>query len=103
MRISNLETFLVKPRWCFLRISTDEGLVGWGEPVVEGRSRTVAMCVEEHKEFLLGQDPLRIEHLWQALYRGTFYRGGPVLVSAISGIEQALWDIKGKILQHARL
>lgn len=96
MKITNLETFFVKPRWCFLKVSTDEGLVGWGEPVVEGRSRTVAMCVEEFKDWLLGQDPLRIEYLWQGMYRGTFYRGGPVLVSAISGIEQALWDIKGK-------
>ncbi|MCE9615203.1 MAG: galactonate dehydratase [Lentisphaerae bacterium] len=98
MKITQLETFFVKPRWMFLKVSTDEGLVGWGEPIVEGRARTVAMAIEELHPLLIGQDPRRIEHLWQQMYRGTFYRGGPILVSAISGIEQALWDIKGKAL-----
>ncbi|MCX7012930.1 MAG: galactonate dehydratase, partial [Candidatus Sumerlaeota bacterium] len=97
MKITQLETFFVKPRWMFLKISTDEGIGGWGEPIVEGRARTVAMAIAEHAPRLVGQDPRRIEHLWQQMYRGTFYRGGPVLVSAISGIEQALWDIKGKL------
>ena len=96
MKITKLETFFVKPRWMFLKITTDEGLVGWGEPIVEGRARTVATAIMEHEKYLIGQDPRRIEHHWQVMYRGTFYRGGPVLVSAISGIEQALWDIKGK-------
>ena len=96
MKITKLETFFVKPRWLFLKVSTDEGLVGWGEPIVEGRARTVAAAVREAADYLVGQDPRAIERHWQALYRGTFYRGGAVLTSALSGIEQALWDIKGK-------
>lgn len=91
-----MKLYHVKPRWLFLKIETDEGIVGWGEPIVEGRALTVATAIEELKRYLIGEDPLRIEHHWQIMYRGTFYRGGPVLVSAISGIEQALWDIKGK-------
>jgi len=98
MKITKLETFFVKPRWLFLKMHTDEGVTGWGEPIVEGWSRTVAECVQEMGRYLLGQDPRRIEHHWQALYRGAFYRGGPVLTSALSGIEQAMWDITGKWL-----
>ncbi|MBN1876130.1 MAG: galactonate dehydratase [Anaerolineae bacterium] len=98
MKITQLETMFVKPRWLFLKIHTDEGLVGLGEPVVEGRSQTVAAAIHEIGRYLIGQDPRRIEHHWQAIYRGQFYRGGPVLCSAISGIEQALWDIVGKWL-----
>jgi galactonate dehydratase len=98
MKITKLETFFVKPRWLFLKIHTDEGIVGLGEPVVEGRSQTVAAAVHEIGRYLIGQDPRRIEHHWQAIYRGQFYRGGPVLCSALSGIEQALWDITGKWL-----
>jgi len=96
LKITAVELFHVKPRWCFLKISTDEGIVGWGEAIVEGRARTVETAVLEHKPFLVGQDPLRIEYLWQSLYRTTYYRGGVILTSALSGIEQALWDIKGK-------
>jgi galactonate dehydratase len=96
VRITDLQLYHVKPRWCFLKVSTDEGLIGWGEPIVEGRAATVERAVLEHKPFLVGQDPLRIEYLWQSMYRNTFYRGGVILASAISGIEQALWDIKGK-------
>jgi len=96
MKITKLETFFVKPRWMFLKVVTDEGIVGYGEPIVEGRARTVAAAVHELESYLIGKDPRQIEHHWQAMYRGTFYRGGPILVSAISGIEQALWDIKGK-------
>ncbi len=96
MKITKLETFHVKPRWLFLKITTDDGLVGWGEPIVEGRARTVEMAVKELEPVLVGQNPLENERLWTEMYRGTFYRGGPVLVSAISGIDQALWDIKGK-------
>ena len=98
MKITQLETMFVKPRWVFLKMHTDAGLVGWGEPIVEGWSRTTAMAVEEMGRYLLGKDPRRIEHHWQALYRGAFYRGGPVLCSALSGIEQAMWDILGKSL-----
>lgn len=96
MRIERLETFLVPPRWLFLRIETDAGLVGWGEPVVEGRAATVRAAVHEMGDALLGADPLRIEDHWQVLAKGGFYRGGPVLSSALAGIDQALWDIAGK-------
>ncbi len=98
MKITRLETIHVRPRWLFLKVHTDEGLVGLGEPVVEGRARTVEAAVHEIGRYLIGQDPRKIEHHWQAIYRGQFYRGGPVLVSALSGIEQALWDITGKWL-----
>ena len=96
MKITELELFVVPPRWLFLKISTDEGIAGWGEPIVEGRAETVAAAVREVEQFLLGRDPDPIEDIWQMLYRGGFYRGGPVLMSAIAGIDQALWDIKGK-------
>ncbi len=98
MKITGLESIFVKPRWHFLKMHTDEGIVGLGEPIVEGRARTVAAAVQELGEYLIGQDPRRIEHHWQVMYRGAFYRGGPVLVSAISGVEQAMWDILGKSL-----
>jgi galactonate dehydratase len=98
MKITRLETILVQPRWLFLKMHTDTGLVGYGEPVVEGRARTVQQAVQEIEEYLIGQDPRRIEHHWQAIYRHAFYRGGPVLTSALSGIEQAMWDLLGKSL-----
>ncbi|HBK19651.1 MAG TPA: galactonate dehydratase [Gammaproteobacteria bacterium] len=96
MKITSLETFLVPPRWLFLKIETDEGLIGWGEPVIEGRAETVSAAVKELADYLIGEDPLQIEKHWQRLYRGGFYRGGPILMSALAGIDQALWDIKGK-------
>lgn len=96
MKITNYELFMVKPRWLFLKISTDEGFFGWGEPIVEGKASAVKAAVGEYMTYLMGKDPLRIEQHWQAMYRANFYRGGPVLMSAISGIDQALWDIKGK-------
>lgn len=98
MKIVSLETFLVPPRWLFLKIDTDEGISGWGEPVVEGRALTTAAAVEELSDYLIGKDPLLIEDHWNVLYRGGFYRGGPILMSALAGIDQALWDIKGKTL-----
>ena len=98
IRITRLETMLVKPRWLFLKIHTDAGLVGWGEPIVEGRAKTCATAIEELGEYLIGKDPRDIVHHWQAMYRHAFYRGGPVLTSAISGVDMALWDIKGKAL-----
>ncbi|MBM9596063.1 galactonate dehydratase [Roseitranquillus sediminis] len=100
MKITSLRTFVVPPRWLFLKIETDEGVSGWGEPVVEGRAHTVQAAVEELADYLVGQDPLRIEDHWNVLYRGGFYRGGPVLMSAIAGIDQALWDIKGRWLDQ---
>ena len=98
MKITKLTTFLVPPRWCFLKIETDEGITGWGEPVLEGRAQTVAAAVEELSDDLIGKDPRHIEDLWTVMYRGGFYRGGGVHMSAIAGIDQALWDIKGKAL-----
>ena len=96
MKITDISTFLVPPRWLFLRIQTNEGITGWGEPVVEGRAETVRTAVDELSDLLIGEDPLRIEDHWQVLTRGGFYRGGPVLSSAVAGIDQALWDIAGK-------
>lgn len=98
MIITRVETFLVPPRWLFVRVDTDEGIVGWGEPVVEGRAETVRTAVDQLSELLIGTDPLRIEDHWQLMTKGSFYRGGPILSSAVSGLDQALWDIAGKAL-----
>ena len=98
MRITKLETFLVKPRWLFLKVHTDEGLFGLGEPILEGRALTCAQAVSEFAPYLIGKDPRRVVHHWQAMYRHAFYRGGPILTSALSGVEQALWDLAGKSL-----
>ncbi|HEY8026898.1 MAG TPA: galactonate dehydratase [Burkholderiaceae bacterium] len=98
MKITKLTTFRVPPRWMFLKLETDEGIIGWGEPVIEGKARTVEAAVHELSRYLVGQDPMRINDLWQIMYRGGFYRGGPILMSAIAGIDQALWDVKGKAL-----
>ena len=98
MKIIKLTTYRVPPRWMLLKIETDEGVVGWGEPVIEGRARTVETAVQEMQPFLIGQDPARINDLWQTMYRAGFYRGGAILMSAIAGIDQALWDIKGKVM-----
>jgi galactonate dehydratase len=102
LTVTKLETFLVQPRWLFLKVHTDAGIVGLGEPIVEGRAETVATAVKEIEPYLVGKDPRTITHHWQAIYRHAFYRGGPVLTSALSGIDQALWDIKGKALGTAR-
>lgn len=98
IKITKLETFKVKPRFLFLKVHTDQGLVGLGEPITEGRADTCATAVQEIAPYLVGKDPRRVMHHWQAIYRHAFYRGGPILTSALSGIEQALWDIKGKAL-----
>ncbi len=98
LRITKVETIPVYPRWLFLKVHTDSGIVGLGEPIVEGRAQTVATAVAELAEYLVGKDPRAVTHHWQAMYRHAFYRGGPVLTSALSGIDQALWDIKGKAL-----
>lgn len=100
MRITKLETFFVKPRWLFLKMHTDEGIVGLGEATLEGRTQSVATAIQEIGRYLIGQDPRRIEHHWQAIYRGQFYRGGPILCSALSGLEHAMWDILGKWLDQ---
>ena len=93
MKITGYKTYVVPPRWLFLKIETDEGISGWGEPVVEGKAHTVETAVEEMMDSLVGKNPLNIEDHWQVMYRGGFYRGGPILMSAIAGIDQALWDI----------
>jgi len=98
MKITKLSTYRLPPRWMLLKIETDEGVVGWGEPVIEGRARTVETAVHEFADYLIGRDPARINDLWQTMYRAGFYRGGAVLMSSIAGIDQALWDIKGKVL-----
>src|SRR5262245_48693807 len=98
LKITKVETIFVKPRWLFLKIHTNAGITGLGEPIVEGRAKTVATAIEELTPYLMGKDPRPVAHHWQAMYRHAFYRGGPILTSAISGIDQALWDIKGKAL-----
>ncbi len=96
MKIRAINTYLVRPRWCFVELLTDEGLSGWGEAVIEGKASTVQACVAEMQDYLLDENPMAIEDIWSKLYRAGFYRGGPVMMSAIAGIDQALWDIKGK-------
>lgn len=98
MKITALKTYLVAPRWLFLKVETDEGISGWGEPVLEGHAETLATKISELADFVIGLDPRRIEDIWQMLYRNGCYRGGPVLMSAISGLDMALWDIKGRAL-----
>ncbi len=97
MKIAQVNTYFVRPRWGFVEIVTDDGFTGWGEAVLEGHAGAVLACVNEMKDYLLGADPDKIEDLWTTMYRAGFYRGGGVLMSAISGIDQALWDIKGKV------
>ncbi|MGX1695831.1 galactonate dehydratase [Microbacterium keratanolyticum] len=96
--ITRVESFPVAPRWLFVRIETREGLVGWGEGSLEGYADVVRAAVDQFAEYLLGKDPSRIEDHWQVLTKGQFYRGGAVLASAVSGVDQALWDIAGKRL-----
>jgi len=98
IKITKLETVLVKPRWIFLKIHTNAGITGLGEPLLEGRAMTCAEAVKEVEPYLVGKDPRAVAFHWQAIYRHAFYRGGPILTSALSGIDQALWDIKGKAL-----
>ena len=97
MKITKVNTYFVRPRWGFVEIETDAGFTGWGEAVLEGHARAVLACVEEMSDYLIGADPANIEDIWTTLYRAGFYRGGGVMMSAISGIDQALWDIKGKV------
>lgn len=96
--IDRIECFAVRPRWLFVRIETAQGAVGWGEATLEGHVESVMGAIDAARDRLIGHDPDRIEDAWQMLHRLGFYRGGPVLLSAISGIDQALWDIKGRKL-----
>src|SRR5688500_6324086 len=96
MKIGRIETFYVPPRWLFVRVESDDGAAGWGEASLEGHAEAVDGAVEALRDRFIGHDPRRIEDIWQIAYRGGFYRGGPVLMSAIAGFEQALWALKGK-------
>ncbi|HXH52224.1 MAG TPA: galactonate dehydratase [Sphingomicrobium sp.] len=96
MTIGRIETFYVPPRWLFVRVESDDGAVGWGEASLEGHAEAVEGAFEALRDRFIGHDWRRIEDIWQVAYRGGFYRGGPVLMSAIAGLEQALWDLKGK-------
>src|SRR3569832_553234 len=95
MKIARIEQFFPRIRTRLVKISTDSGLVGWGETTLEGKPKSTIAAVEELAEYLIGKDPLRIKHHWQQIYRSAFFRGGPVLMTALSGIDQALWDITG--------
>lgn len=97
MRVTDYELFAVPPRWLLLKLETSDGLVGWGEPIIQGRLETVQAAVDELiGAYLLGKDPLKIERHWRTMYQGGYYRGGTILMSALAGIDHALWDIKGK-------
>lgn len=96
MKITDFKIYYVPHRFLYLKIETDSGISGWGEPLVEGRAATLEAAVNEWKQYFIGKDPLLIEDHWQMMYRGAFYRGGPIMMSTIAGIDQALWDIKGK-------
>jgi len=100
MKITGIETLVVDGgmrNWVLVQVRTDEGVSGLGEATLEGKAETIVAAVAELTRLIEGQDPRRIQHLWQIMYRHSFWRGGPVLMSAISGIEQALWDITGKV------
>jgi galactonate dehydratase len=96
MKIDRIESFFVPPRWLFVRVETSDGAVGWGEASLEGYAEAVDGAIEALRDRFIGHDARRIEDIWQVAYRGGFYRGGPVLMSALAGLEQALWDLKGK-------
>lgn len=103
MKITKITTYRLPPRWMFLKIETDEGVVGWGEPVIEGRARTVEAAVHELGDYLIGQDPSRINDLWQVMYRAGFYRGGPILMSAIAGIDPGVMGYQRQSAECAGL
>jgi galactonate dehydratase len=96
MKIGRIETFYVAPRWLFVRVESGDGAVGWGEASLEGWAEAVDGAFEALKDRFIGHDARRIEDIWQIAYRGGFYRGGPVMMSALAGLDQALWDLKGK-------
>ena len=96
MKIAAIEQFFPMPRVRLGKVTTDSGLVGWGETTLEGKARSTSTAVEELGDYLIGKDPLRIQHHWQHIYRSAFFRGGNVLMSALSGLDQALWDLAGK-------
>src|SRR5437016_3329003 len=104
VKITNVKVFGVsltpdsdRP-YVFAKLETDAGLVGWGEGTLEGKAAAVMACINDFREFLIGADPVPVEHHWQSMYVHSFYRAGPVMGSAISALDQALWDLRGKIL-----
>ncbi len=96
MKIARIDQFFPRLRMRLVKITTDNGIIGWGETTLERKPRSTHAAVKELADYLIGKDPLRIEHHWQHIYRSAFFRGGNVLMSALSGIDQALWDIAGK-------
>jgi galactonate dehydratase len=100
MKITAIKTLVVNARmrnWVLVKVETDQpGLYGWGEATLEWKTKGVVGSIEDLSVLLIGQDPRRIEYLWQKMHRQYFWRGGIVTMTAISGIDQALWDIKGK-------
>jgi galactonate dehydratase len=96
VKIARVEQFFPRLRMRLVKVTTDTGLIGWGETTLEGKPRSTMAAVDELADYLIGKDPLRIEHHWQHIYRSAFFRGGNVLMSALSGLDQALWDIAGK-------
>lgn len=84
--------------YVFVKLETNQGVVGWGEGTLEGKAGAVMACINDFRDFIVGSDPMQVEHHWQSMYVHSFYRAGPVIGSAISGIDQALWDIRGKVL-----
>jgi galactonate dehydratase len=97
-KIAKIETFYTPPRWLFVRVESDDGAFGWGEASLEGWAEAVDGTFAAFRDRFLGADPFKIEDIWQVGSRGGFYRGGPVLMSALAGLEQALWDLKGRVL-----
>ena len=95
IKVTKIESFVLTNSWVFVKISTDAGITGWGE-MLKDDAKACAAGALEVADYLVGEDPLRVVHHWQAIHRGAFYRGGPVKTAIVSGIDQALWDIKGK-------
>ena len=101
MKITSIETHICdayRTNWVFVKVQTDEGLHGWGEATLETRELTVAQAVQELEPGLIGKDPMDIEDFWFKAYRDSYWRGGPVLMTAMAGVDMALWDITGKAL-----
>src|SRR5438552_2287333 len=104
LKITDVKVFgvTVEPKsdrpYVLVKIETDAGVIGWGEATLEGKAAGTMATVRDLREYIIGQDPMKVEHHWQSMYVHSFYRAGPVLGSAISGIDQALWDIRGKVL-----
>jgi len=96
IKVTGIETFVLKNTWVFVKVTTDAGISGWGE-MLKDDAKACAAGALEVKDYLIGKDPTRVTHHWQAIHRGAFYRGGPIKTAILSGIDQALWDITGKV------